>query len=160
MKGASGGRWSSTWWGSETKCFHKCQINHHSTVFGPTLREKVIQEYKVDLDWYLLSLLTSSLFRSPQKQVTHKPSEPTWAGQLLRVFLLRFWQHRYFSFAIRFNVESLEHLKRRVDYLELSNTFQKQNNVPRQILPEPDDELLSAKLWLLNRSKQINKEKS
>jgi len=56
--------------------------------------------------------------------------------------------------------ESLEHLKRRVDYLELSNTFQKQNNVPRQILPEPDDELLSAKLWLLNRSKQINKEKS
>ena len=57
-----------------------------------------------------------------------------------------------------YNLESLEHLKRRVDYLELSNTFQKQNNVPRQILPEPDDELLSAKLWLLNRSKQINKE--
>lgn len=55
--------------------------------------------------------------------------------------------------------ESLEHLRRRVDHLELSNTLQKQNNAPPQILPEPDDELLSAKLWLLNRSKQINKEK-
>ena len=105
---------------------------------------------------FLLLLLTSS--RSPQKQFTHKPSKPLWAGQLLWVFILRFWQHWYFSYVLRFNLGSLEHLKRRVDYLELSNTFQKQNNVTLQILPEPDDELLSAKLWLLNRSKQINKE--
>ena len=55
-----------------------------------------------------------------------------------------------------FNLESLEQLRRRVDCLELTS----HNLAGPQMRqsPHPDDELLSAKLWLLNRSKQINKE--
>ena len=64
--------------------------------------------------------------------------------------------YHHFSYVMRLNLDSLEHLKRRVDCLEMSNTLHIRNSL--NTLPEPDDELLSAKLWLLNRSKQINKE--
>ena len=57
-----------------------------------------------------------------------------------------------------FNLESLEQLRRRVDCLELTSHNLAGPHAQMRQSPHPDDELLSAKLWLLNRSKQINKE--
>ena len=75
-----------------------------------------------------------------------RPAAPSPRTQVLTAY----WR---FSCFLIFNLESLEDLKRRVDCLELSN----RNDCQPQI-PELDDELRSAKLWLFNRSKQINNE--
>ena len=161
MRSASEGRWSPTWLGSEIRCSYNCQTNLYVTVFRSIQKEKVILDIKdkafaIFYHWYdhHSDLLRSKSHASlPSFHESDSCYESSYSGIVSSVMI--------FSCNLRLNLESLEDLKRRVDCLELSNrTYSTLPSHNDKILPEPEDELLSAKLWLFNRSKQINKEKS